>query len=31
MRQRFSVKALLDGRGAGVLPPASARHGKEAQ
>ena len=29
-RERFNVKALLEGRGAGALPPASAPHGKEA-
>jgi len=28
--QRFNVRALLDGRSAGALPPASASHGKEA-
>jgi ubiquinol-cytochrome c reductase cytochrome b subunit len=30
LSQRFSVKALLEGRGADALPPASAGHGKEA-
>jgi hypothetical protein len=31
LSQRFSVKALLEGSGAGALPPPSASRGKEAR